>query len=71
MNDVGERLVAAEIDLLGLERLHEALGLGVVVGVAPAAHRAAQPMRGEHPRDIAQQHTAILDPNGGCIPRRG
>jgi hypothetical protein len=35
---VGERLVAAKVDLLGLEGLHEALGLGVVIGNATAAH---------------------------------
>ena len=44
VDDVGERLVAAEVDFLGLDGLYEALGLGVVIGDAAAAHRAAQPM---------------------------
>src|SRR5450631_4950118 len=36
----GFMVIAIEpaIDLLGLERLHEALGLGVVVGIADPAH---------------------------------
>ena len=44
VDDVGERLIAAEVDFLGLDSLHEALGLGVVIGDAAAAHRTAQPM---------------------------
>ena len=39
-----EPLVAGEIDLLAFQGLHEAFGLGVVVGVAPSAHRALQAM---------------------------
>ena len=38
--DVLEGLVGHEVDGLDLERLHEALGLGVVVRIAAAAHRA-------------------------------
>ena len=41
MDDVGECLVAAEIHLFGLERLHEALGLSVVIG--PLAEEACAP----------------------------
>src|SRR3990170_235433 len=48
VNDVGERFVAAEVDLFGLDGLHEALGLGVVIRDATAAHRTAQPMFCEH-----------------------
>ena len=36
VDDVGERLVAAEVDFLGLDGLYEALGLGVVIGDAAA-----------------------------------
>ena len=41
---LGFMVIAIEpaIDLLGLERLHEALGLGVVVGIATPAHGALE-----------------------------
>jgi hypothetical protein len=46
VNDIGERLVAAEIDFLGLERLYKALCLGVVIGVAaPLASEVPKPSR--------------------------
>ena len=35
---VFERLIGLAVDLLGLERLHEAFGFGVVLGRAGAAH---------------------------------
>src|SRR5580704_17399404 len=37
--------VAPAIGLLGLERLHEALGLGVVVGIADPAHAGGNAVR--------------------------
>ena len=40
--DIGEGLVAREIDFLDLQRLHEALRPGIMVGIADAAHRSAQ-----------------------------
>lgn len=40
--NVVEGLVAREIDFLDLQRLHEALRLGIVVGIADAAHRPTQ-----------------------------
>jgi hypothetical protein len=42
MDDVGECLVAAEIHLFGLERLHEALGLSVVIGDTTGAWSGAR-----------------------------
>ena len=48
MDDVGECLVAAEIHLFGLERLHEALGLSVVIGDTAPPHGAAQAMVAKH-----------------------
>src|SRR5882762_561824 len=43
----GFMVIAIEpaIDLLGLERRHEALGLGVVVGIADPAHADADAVR--------------------------
>lgn len=38
MNDIRESLIAPEVDLLGLDGLHEAFGFGVVIGNATAAH---------------------------------
>ena len=38
LGDVGEGLVTRAIDLLDLQRLHEALRLSIVVGIADAAH---------------------------------
>src|SRR5579884_862765 len=46
-HDLVEGLIVAQIDLLALECLHEALRLAVVIGVAAAPHRAHQPMRGK------------------------
>src|SRR5271168_3667733 len=40
LGDVGEGFVGHRIDGFDLERLHEALGLGVVIGIASAPHRA-------------------------------
>jgi hypothetical protein len=42
--DVGE---GAAINLLGLERLHEAFGFGVVEGIAGSAHADGDVMFGE------------------------
>ena len=44
MNDVGERLIATELDLFILQRLHKAFGFGIVVGNATTAHRTAEPV---------------------------
>lgn len=41
--DVLERVVACQVDLLDLQRLHEPLGLGVVVRIGRRAHRAHRP----------------------------
>ncbi len=50
--DVLERLVACQVDLLDLQRLHEALGLGVVVWIG---HCARSRCAGGYPmlREIA------------------
>jgi len=42
--NVGESLERHWIDGLDLQGLHEALGLGIVVGIAPPAHRADEPI---------------------------
>ena len=44
VSDVGESLA---VDLFGLERLHEALSLGVVVWVAASTHRTVEAVLGE------------------------
>ena len=44
VDDVGERLVAADVDFLGLDGLYEALGLGVVIGIAAPAHGTGETM---------------------------
>src|SRR5215208_1196511 len=40
--------VEGAVDLLGLERAHEALGLGVVVGIADPAHARGDAMSRQH-----------------------
>ena len=45
--DILERLISRQVDGLNLQRLHEALRLGVVIRVAAAAHRADQAMCGQ------------------------
>ena len=46
--DIFERLVIHQIDGLDLKRLHKALGLGIVVGIAAPAHGADKTMFGEY-----------------------
>src|SRR5438067_6923617 len=46
-SDVIESLVLHQVDLLDLECLHEALGLGVVVWVAASTHRTLEAVLGE------------------------
>ena len=62
VNDVGERLVTAEVDLLGLDGLHEALGRGRHYG---PSNRAAHALRAS--RDTDRQRTVLHDPNGAHI----
>src|ERR1700739_1501810 len=45
--DVVESLVLHQIDLLDLEGLHEALGLGIVVWVAASTHRTLEAVLGK------------------------
>lgn len=56
--DILERLEGHGIDTLDLQCLHEALG--VVVGIAPAAHRTDQTM-------IGKKLTAISENNARTI----
>src|SRR5713226_5540158 len=46
-SDVVESLVLRQVDLLDLECLHEALSLGVVVGVAAPTHRPLEAVLGK------------------------
>jgi hypothetical protein len=62
-----EALVVAEVNLLALERLHEALGLAVVVRIAASSHRAHQPMRGQF-APIGLQRTVYRDRNDESGP---
>ena len=50
----GFMVIAIEpaVDLLGLERLHEALGLGVVVGIADPAHAGLNVVGGQDRRIV-------------------
>jgi hypothetical protein len=50
--------VKAPIDFLGLERLHEALRFGIVVGIADPAHAGLNVVRGEQRRILPAR---ILD----------
>src|SRR5215471_10555795 len=45
--DIVESVVLHQIDLLDFEGLHEALGLGVVVGVAASTHRTPEAVLGK------------------------
>ncbi|WOS67253.1 hypothetical protein SFGR64A_30485 (plasmid) [Sinorhizobium fredii GR64] len=45
--DVLEGFECHQIDRLDLQRFHEALGLGVVIRVSPATHRADQAVGGQ------------------------
>src|SRR4029077_13210797 len=45
--DVFESFVIHQIDGLDLKGLHKALGLGIVIGIAPSAHRADETMFGQ------------------------
>src|SRR3954453_21282339 len=49
--DVSEGLKCHRVHTFDLERLHEALSLGVIVGIAAPAHRANKPVLGQ-PRPI-------------------
>jgi hypothetical protein len=44
VGDVLESLKGHRIDRLDLQRFHEALGLGIVIGIASSSHRACEPM---------------------------
>ena len=55
--DIFEGLIIHQIDGLDLERLHEALSLGVVVGIAASTHGTDQTMVGE---DIAVDLGSVL-----------
>src|ERR1700686_721157 len=46
-DDIVESLVLHQVDLLDLECLHEALGLGVVVWVAASTHRTLEAVLGK------------------------
>ena len=62
--DVVEGLVGHRVDRLDLERLHEALGLGVVVGIAAPAHRADEAVAARAP-GRPRRRIATRDPSGG------
>jgi hypothetical protein len=56
--------IAARLNLFVLERLHEALRLGIIVGVADAAHAGRDAMCGEHRGVVG---TCILHPAIGVM----
>ena len=55
-HDVAERLVGHRVDRLDLQRLHEAFGLGIVIGVCAPAHGAFELMVGQ---DLAVGGTRV------------
>jgi hypothetical protein len=62
--DVGEGLVCHRVDGFDLERLHEALRLGVIVRIAAPAHRADQALTKQgFPKSLA------LDPLENAVRR--
>lgn len=65
---IGEGLVGHGIDGLDLQRLHEAFGLGIVVGVAAPSHRADQAMRIE---DFAIGFCGVLRSAIGVVDAAG
>lgn len=71
--DVVEGPVVHLLDLFDLERLHEALGLGAVVGIAAPPHGALEPVLDE-PAQIALGgilRTAIGVMDAVCRRRAG
>ena len=46
-SDILESLLLHQVDLLDLKRLHEALGLSIVVWVAASTHRTLEAVLGE------------------------
>ena len=65
---------SVEVDGLGLEGLHEALCLGVVVGIAAPAHRADEAVRGEQravrPGGVLQAAVGVEDAARGRAAKR-
>jgi len=73
VDDVGERLVAAEVDFLGLDGLYEALGLGVVIGDAaalPPPHFARLPRARVRERGKGVARLIQLIPLRGAVPKQ-
>jgi len=70
---VGEIGVGSPVDLLDLERLHEAFGLGVVVRVARPAHRALEAERfepgGVFARGVLHAAVRMVDEAGRRVAR--
>src|SRR5215470_5660088 len=58
-NNVCERFVVSEIDGFNLQRLHEALGFGVVIRVATPAHGTAQAVGCQ---ELAVRLSSVLRP---------
>ena len=73
--DIREGFVVHQVDGFGLQRLDEAFGLGVVVGVSTPAHRADKPMLCEQLAvslaGILRTSIRVMDtaPVGGCRAR--
>ena len=63
-----EGFVIHQIDGLDLQRLHEALGLGIVVGVPTPIHRADETDARPAGRGTSLTHIASRDPSGECSP---
>lgn len=61
---VGERLEGHGIDAFNLERLHEALGLSIVIRVAASSHRANKAVLGEM---LPVRLGSLLRPSVGMV----
>jgi hypothetical protein len=66
--DIGEGFIGHQVYRLHFERFHEALGFGVVVGIARPAHAALKASLGEPCRVLAR---SVLDAAIGVVDEAG
>ena len=65
-NHIRMSSIVTEIDLLTFDRLHEALGFAVVVGITAATHRTDQAVVVQAHDDRVRQRTALRDRRCEC-----